>query len=536
MEKYIRLGSGLFLLGVFSLFAYLMLISSFDVAPGWHACKFDEKLVFNTVKGLHLCETLREKFLVLVYGGPHMFGRITYYLPMLFSALPLSILGDSAFLASIRLVQATLLTTSYLLLVFFFIRRLHFRALALLALMVLPYTPYFSIVAKPEGILLLFLTIFLILVSRKGWGICYPWFFLGLAYGAKVSLLPFVLFLSIVSVLYFVSGNRGQLLGGIFKNILAFLSGLCIAAPTVIVLPQRYLEIFTKGAPSSFEDSSVDFFEWVVYISTSHFHRGSIFVAAFLGGGLVCLAVYFMRTSRCKNFVEVVTDELFVMVMGALSFLLPPMLFITRKIDRGHYLHIGLALLWIAIFMFFERKLDSGRFRPVVAKGFSLCFSIVLGCVLYPQLSWSVTEFTKLANYTTSSRFLQRQNDFTKFDGYIRSLSKKLGRPVTVNYDPSLLRAVPFISKDYITPYYNHSKPHDWKIGNDITLSSVHRSNYEGHLRSLPPTMKRYKMYADEYDAYKKHVVLEGVCLEKPCYQFVDLGMHDARMWVKLPE
>lgn len=520
------------------LFAGLTLWVISDVEAGWHACKFDEKYVFTSVHSFYLIKTPEKILRHILFAGPYLFGRITFYVPVLVAAIPTHFLGDAGQIFGTRIAESFILFSAYFLITLTFVKTWHFRALALLAVFTLPYTQYFAVVSKPEMILLFNLLLFLIIFLKKGAQNSWAWLFLGLAYGAKISLLPFVLvIMPIAFFLIYQKFTITKALRVMLLNILVFMSGLALAAPTAFTRPEKYLALFlNKGAYSSYEDKSVDFFEWLHYIFLEYFYSGSFLIGAILLTGLIACSLYCFSILKEKGLTTLFSDRIFILIMTGLSFLLPPMLFISRKLDRGHYLHLGFIFIWIAIFILIEHFGASKSFSTVRKKQIQHCIFGGILLALLPQLWGSVRYSTELALESQSETFLALQRDFIKFDSFVRVLHKKTGQIITVNYDPELLRVHPYKSQSYIHPYYNFSKAHEWVKGYELTYSSTDRSNYPERLKEFPKTMARHQMFADEYAGFKRHVIGQSSTPEPPVYKELNIGLEKARLWMKVSE
>lgn len=527
----------LFFISVSFFFVALTFWLISDVEAGWHACKFDEKFVFIVIQGLFEQPSLTKTFHQLIYGGPYIFGRITYYIPLLLSFIPAQIYGDPGQLIGTRFAESLILLAVYFLLVLSFIKTWHFRALTLIALFSLPYTQYFTYVSKPEMILLLNLFFFLLIYIKKGPQNYWSWFFLGLAYGAKVSLLPFVLFIFTITIfILYKDFETKRVIQSFLISCIIFILGLCLAAPTIIVHPHNYINIFlNKGIQSSFEDSSVDFFEWMHYIFTTYFYPSSYVLGGLFCVGILAICIYGTSFFTQHGFIALLKNKIIIFMMTGLSFILPPMLFITRKLDRGHYLHIGFIFLWISIVMLIE-CIENLNWQKKQKKVLQALLFIGIFSALLPQMWGSISYSKKLANETKSPSFLVQRQDFALFDNFVRKLNQKKRRPITVNYDPSLLRVHPYKSQAYIHPYYNFSTPHAWGKGYDLTYSSIGRSNYPERLRELPKTMARHQMFANEYAGFKKHVIGQSPNPAPPVYKELDIGLKKARLWMKISE
>jgi hypothetical protein len=513
---------------------YGIIIVNVDAGYGRHACRVGENESFYAVGHILNARSLPDTFNRLLHGSPFFYGRITWYAPVLLGAIPAQLHGETGQIIATRMVQAALLLGAYLLLVFSFVKRPYLRIFAFSAIVLLPYTPYYATVGKPEPVLLLCLAIFLYLASRKGWGKPYAWFPLGLAFGAKVIVLPLVLGMLVIGILHFWQEYKWKIYKLLIPNSLSFLLGVCFASPLLLIDPRKFLGQFSAGMSSGFNDESINAFVWLKFLSTKYFHQGSEWIAAFLCVGLfgVCaMLIYLLRKKRLKDFVR---DDLFLMTLGMFSFNLPILLFAKRIIDGGHYWFIGLVLLWIAIFMALERAMDIFLDSPRAKGTISVVFAALLSIILIPQASWAASEYYKRATFTKNERFKALAHDFEKTKVFLDKLHQEKGRKISVNHEANFLfRPLP---SPQLKPYFFFTTSLDWDKGRDVVVASTKYSNYEARLKNTPPTMNAYKTLVEGYQMYKKHVAEDGMCLEAPCYEPVDLGLKKSRIWIKVSD
>jgi hypothetical protein len=161
----------------------------------------DEQITFYPVAKILNPSGLDEFLWLISDGADYRYGRILWNAIALIAAIPAELFGVAGQIVAARELGTVLLLSSYVLLVFGFIKTPSVRFFALLILILLPYNSYYMSMPKPEPMMIFMVSLFLFLNGRGG-----PvpakskWILIGVALGAKISFLVPALILIIISV------------------------------------------------------------------------------------------------------------------------------------------------------------------------------------------------------------------------------------------------------------------------------------------------------------------------------------------------
>lgn len=179
----------------------LSIRANLDLINGRYVLFMDERLTFDGVKRILHPESLLMLIDQIIDGRDHRYGRILWNLSSLFSFIPELIWGDAGQIFATRMTQAIAQLAAFTILVFTFLRSWILRGLGLWTLIALPFTAYYAIMPKPEPLQILFLSVFLLLSFKHSLRFGYYWIFLGLAFGAKISVFTLIPFLILVGLI-----------------------------------------------------------------------------------------------------------------------------------------------------------------------------------------------------------------------------------------------------------------------------------------------------------------------------------------------
>ncbi|MEM9214753.1 MAG: hypothetical protein AAGD25_10445 [Cyanobacteria bacterium P01_F01_bin.150] len=194
-------------LGV-ALFAGALIVSLYlshqansDLLHGRYVLFMDEIITFDGVDRLLHPSDLNSWIDTVIDGDDHRYGRILWNASALIAAIPERLFGASGQIYATRMAQVIFQLAAYIILSLYFLKSWIVRGIGLWTLTVLPATSYYATMPKPEPILLLFFSIFLILAFKHSFKFGYYWIFFGLAFGSKISVftsLPFIIGLSLI--------------------------------------------------------------------------------------------------------------------------------------------------------------------------------------------------------------------------------------------------------------------------------------------------------------------------------------------------
>ncbi|WP_144306246.1 hypothetical protein [Oceanidesulfovibrio marinus] len=430
-----------------------------------HAIFMDEQLTFDGIKKIHASQSVH-LLIENIASDDQRYGRVHWYIPALITMPFARYIGDSGILLFTRILSALYLVLGCIVLSRVFIKNRVRRYLCAAVLLYIPFTPYYMTMPKPEPLLVLLLGVFFWLVSsRPGRPKLWAFLVLGVAWGTKISALPFVLFCwCALSVADAVSGNLGPngesvpaaeeksgeavVAGfspvGLAKNLatylLAILLGLGIANPGLFYgRVMSYLKIILLSTGHSQDDASINFFAWLDYY-IKLFDTPQAFTLFFLGAALVLFVIFsvhflFVRRKHafCLSLAALVSDPLFLLFTAAYSFLLPIMLFVKRL--WGFYLFIGTILLMVGFIATLERAFL--RNAPC-AKWLSMAVFAFSAYFIFCQGGFTYWYFARAAGRSASQEHLAKEEEHQQIMSFLESASHDWQVPLQVAYDPHL--------------------------------------------------------------------------------------------------
>ena len=221
-------------LGFLALF-YLQYQANIVLSAGRHVLGMDERTAFNGVQRILDSNSFSGLYWSIMDGEDHRYGRIFWNAQAFFSAIPKYLYGASGQIIASRIIQAIFLYAAVLIFSFGLLKLWINRLAFSLAMLTVPYADYYLTNPKPEPEQILCLAIFLLFYFRRSFCLGRYWFFLGLAFGSKISTLPLVVIF--LSFTYFnklsfqsLADNRDSLI----KTFIWFVFGFSCAVPIFI--------------------------------------------------------------------------------------------------------------------------------------------------------------------------------------------------------------------------------------------------------------------------------------------------------------
>lgn len=301
----------------------------------------DEYLTVREVYSILHPLSFKHFIMAIISGDVLYYGRIVFYIDALFAFIPYKIWGLEGMVYAIRMTHVLELLFGVLLLSHF-IKSNAGKVFFIFNVLILYYTAYFVMIPKPEPLQLLLLAVFLLKASKVDWQFGWHFIWLGMAYGAKFNVLTV---LPLFFLLPYFHGYRKMI--GSFKSILAFLIGVFIAIPSLILTPikpiffQTYLNN-TFGRTNHYDDTVISFLEWVKTGWLGSYNGG-----LWLGLAFLALIIWSLFLGLKKYWQIKIISSQMVLLMVGLGFLLPVMLFTGRM--WPHYLWTGQIFLILAI-------------------------------------------------------------------------------------------------------------------------------------------------------------------------------------------
>ncbi len=186
-----RIIGGLLLVSSLICILYLSIQANTDLAGARYilSLDMDELISFDGVRSLLHAPSLSSFIHGIIDGKDHRYGRLFYNILAITSYFPEKINGISGQIIATRLTVSVALLMGMLLLITTHIQSWTLRGITFMTLLVLPSTPYYLTLPKPEPFQLVFIALFLMLAKRHHYQFGYYWFFLGIAFGLKISTL-----------------------------------------------------------------------------------------------------------------------------------------------------------------------------------------------------------------------------------------------------------------------------------------------------------------------------------------------------------
>ena len=111
--------------------------------------------------------------------------------------------GDSGIIFAGRMSGVLFLISSFVIFTLTFLKNWALRCFCLLILINIPNVSYFMCNPKPEPIQLFFLSLFFYFFKKNNFAFAQPfWILIGVSFGAKISALPFLLFVPVFAFIY----------------------------------------------------------------------------------------------------------------------------------------------------------------------------------------------------------------------------------------------------------------------------------------------------------------------------------------------
>jgi hypothetical protein len=493
------------------------------------AIHMDELITFDGIQQIYHSSSFGEFLDNVLDGKDHRYGRILWNISALTSYAPYLILGEAGQIFATRMTQAILLFLAYFILVWTFIKQPLLRIFSSAVLLLLPFTPYFVHIPKPEPIQLFALSLFFWIIVKYGLQNLWTWFLLGIALGAKVSLLPFAIFMLCIQ-LYSTYKKELRVKKNLFemgKYVLCTFLGFASAVPILFSFDfEKYAQWTIINTTHEQDDAMVNIFSWLNYIINDYFSMPIIFnvlVVFVILFGILYLVKDFFKLNKKEILPWIKHPEILLTIVGA-SFILPNILFVKRI--WGFYLHTGSVLLFIAsiigISSFLKKRKKFARYGIVA-------FLIAISSVYFIyQSKYVYYKYSRLANRSETEQYITKEKEYQLIKSFLEKKSKNNRDVIRVFINPFF-----FIVKStenykmvkFWGPFVSWDSGYDYVINyKDLEASYI--------LKDLSRTNINYDEFKKSEKLQKEHV--GNFCKKKPCYKKIHFPLKNVIIYEKL--
>ena len=484
-------------------------LANIDFADARYILFMDEIISFDSVRNIFDYKSFIKFINSFLIGIDMRYGQIIYNISAITSYIPYLIWEDQGQIIATRLTFSFFLFSSYFILAWYLIENNYHKIIALSILMVLPFTPYYSSMPKPEPFQLFFLSCFLKFYFDKKYdhkkNYKY-WIFLGLAFGSKISALPLILFLFTLEFIKNFKINYKI----IYRKFLFVFLGFVIAVPGIFLGKFKYYISSTfLNSTHGADDSSINFFSWINYFYHDYFlmPKFLIFIIFVICAVLSILLVINFIKHRDK-IKYLITSKPVIIGIVALSFILPILIF-TKRI-WGFYLHVGTVFMVIAFFNIYQELV-------IRNKKIRFCVTIILMLVILNMIYFlgknTFDNFDNLSKRSKQEAHIIQQSQYLALINFLENESKINSKMIDYAIDPNL-----YIPQDNI--YYKASRIWGvftgWRQGFDFII--MIRQKFET-MDNIATTNNEYPQFMLSKTQRMRYVIKDNQkCLIKFCY------------------
>lgn len=196
----------------------------------------DESITFGGVHHILHPESFDKFMWSITDGDDHRYGRILWNSIAAAAYIPSIFFGDIGQLFAGRMLQVVLLISSFIIFAHTFIESKLLRIGLIFILSVMPFTTYFMTMPKPEPIMIFCLALFFYFYKKNNLEEARSyWILLGMAFGAKISILPAIPILLLAVLYKKILGRKPiETLRALFLTLIYIFIGFCLAIPMFI--------------------------------------------------------------------------------------------------------------------------------------------------------------------------------------------------------------------------------------------------------------------------------------------------------------
>jgi hypothetical protein len=349
----------------------------------------DEYLTVKDVYSILAPLSFKHFILALLHGSFLAYGSMMFYVDALFAFIPFKLFGLEGMVYSIRMTHALFLVLGISLLSHTFLRSSLSKMLFILSSFLVAHTFYFTMMPKPEPMQLFFFALFLYYFKKNNWGFGRHFFWLGVAFGLKITILIFLPFIFIVPT---IVNGRIQIESKVKEALWAsasFLLGFFLAVPYILLALVRpsYLNSFIAAnlgnTTKVYDDSSITLMDWLNTGLGEAYLNFAVIGYLFTGLLLLLIVYLVLLFLKEKQFRGESLIGFFALIF---------IVFIGLKVDRlwPHYLWMAYVLAVLAF-----NELQSNTSSKTLKKGLLVFNILILGCVGTRFTSHSFTKYFK---------------------------------------------------------------------------------------------------------------------------------------------
>jgi hypothetical protein len=525
-----------------------------DLTAGRFVLFMDERLIFDGVWNILHPASPREFLRAVINGGDQRYGRLLWNVTALASWLPDKLWGESGLIIAERTIQALMLVLAIVALTFNFVRRWPYRLILIFLLLVMPYAVYYATAPKPEPLALLLAAVFLIYHKNRGYNFGSHWVFAGMAFGAKISFLPFVVIILFAAAIQSFPRARSVTADELIATAAALLFGLGIAVPQLMIsiglslllyfgwrgfsaatnpvlksgmaaialavglyVGRHRISIWLdqtfRNTAHGRDEAGTNFLSWLHYLVQSWMSESVILNVAVIGAIGFFVSLVIRQQVQEKNRYDIRPGLLLVAAGSAML----GAVFISAQRLWGFYLMPGGALLLVGVITLADEEMAGEPEFPLLplhrlASVAALILLGVLGLFRWMPSVWHNMEL--LARRTENPIYRTEYATYRTATAIVASFGRNLGRPVSVMWDPSLF--LPLDSptskiKQFWGTYTAWTEPVDL-----IVLGPQHLPSAQ----APSANSASYRSFLTERVDYFRYVAERGSpCSRQPCYE-----------------
>jgi hypothetical protein len=528
-------------------------IANKDLRAGSYMLFMDEKIIFDGVAKILHPNSLTGFFQNVIDGGDQRYGRILWNLAALVSFVPERFFGESGQIVATRMLMSFMVGLGSLILVSALIQNKTLRIIALASGLIAPFTLYYSSMPKPEPILILSLALFVKFHKKYNFERDFYWIFLGIFLGAKISSLPYFIFM--IAFIVF-DRNKHEIIKHFKKIFPWILIGFAISVPSLGILcliiilvilsfgknPNNkytkislvfaliisaiffrtsiyhYLNWTIFGSAHGSDDSQVNFTSWFEFIIDTWFTHVSFFVVTFIAPFLVL-----MSYSKSQIRKSILGDRLINGLFWGSFF---SVLLIMIDVNRlwGMYLWIPYFIMLVITLVILEKIINT---RGILEVGFISIWLVMFAFQSTYQITKYQKDYLSLTTRTQEKSFKIQGEQYKLIQQTLNEISDKSKKKLIVKFDPILFQPAN-TDKFEIQLFWGPFA--DWEGAADVLILSKYHTENE-----FAPNKSQldFDVYEEEQMAIEKYLKTDSkFCKEEICYVKY-LGLPDrGSIWI----